>query len=107
MVLENALRLGVITKPDYDDNRAQFTTRLERFITRKDILSDYERTELKRLHYRTKEKELIQEVTNVAPLRHPNLIRLLGIVGTSENQNTDGEVRVVKIKKWFKIRTFC
>jgi Mrp family chromosome partitioning ATPase len=40
--------------------------------------------EIKRFYYKTREKELQEEVQNVAPLRHKRLIRLLGIVSWSE-----------------------
>ena len=87
MVLDNAARLGVRSEEQLATYRRQLTLHLDSTVT-SERLSPEQRTYLKRLHYATKEKELIQEVTNVAPLRHKHLIRLLGIVSTSETAST-------------------
>ena len=56
----------------------------------KDIPDVAKRNEINRLQYQTRQKQLIQEVQNIAPLRHTRLIRLLGIV------------EVASVKAWFR-----
>ena len=55
--------------------------------------TDPEFIRYKRLFFQAKQAELIEETKKVAPLKHPHLIRLIGIVKQREDQLKDGVTR--------------
>ena len=103
MVLTDAFNYDVITeerqkflKADYQKYGEEIFGAERAFdifrCTLKEIRDVGRRNEINRLQYQTRQKQLIQEVQNIAPLRHTRLIRLLGIVEVSQ------------VQAWFKLK---
>ena len=74
--------------------------------------NDPEFIRYKRYFFEARQAELIEETKKVAPLKHPHLIRLIGIVKMREEKTKQGKIVTKFLKKyllviWFTILLRC